>query len=444
MSEQTPAPLSRTFITIWAGQLLSQMGSALTSFAMAVYLFERTGQATPLAIASLLFALPGVILAPLSGVVADRVNRRAVMIVGDLLAGLGTLGVALFYFGGWLEVWHIYVFAFVVGASSSFQETAYVASIPMLVGKDQVPRATGMVQTAQGLGTLFAPFIAGLLYAFIGLGGVMSIDFASFLFAVGALIIVRIPQPVERERAEGEARPSMLDDIREGWRFIGARIGLLSLLIYFALVNFMANLAAVMSAPMVLSFTSAPALGTIQSVGGIGMVVGSVALSAWGGPQKRMNGVLGFITVMGLGLLLIGLRPSPFLIGLGFFLMMGAVPMASGSASGIWAAKVPAQMQGRAFSVRRMISVSMMPIAFALAGPLADRVMEPLARAGMPLAPIATLLGGPAPGRGIAIVFVVGGLLLIALTGLAYSFAPIRDLESQLPDVTPEEVPVVA
>jgi len=435
----------RTFFIIWLGQVVSIIGSGLTAFGLAVWIFEQTGQATPFALTIMFANLPRILLSPLAGALADRWNRRRIMILADTGSAVITLSAFFLLTFGQLAVWHIYVIATLYAILGAFQEPAYTASITMLVPAKELARANGLMQMSQALEMLIAPLLAGVLFVAIGLRGIILVDFITFFFAVGTLLLVHIPQPRQHMAALAGGEKSLWRDALFGWQYLRARTGLLGLLLYFALVNFFLNFAAVLTGPLVLSFSTASALGAVQSVAGVGMLVGSIGISAWGGPKRRMPAVIGFITLAAVGLFVVGLEASTWVVSAGFFLLMFSVPFASGISQTVFQSKVAADVQGRVFATRGMISRSMMPLAFLLAGPLADRVFEPLFRQGgtFSTTPLGTLLG-TGPGRGIGFLFMVCGLVLVVASGLAWTSPRIRKLEDELPDAAPAPVEAAA
>ena len=252
----------KTFLVIWVGQLVSIIGSGLTGFALSVWMFEQTGQATPIAMNALAFNLPRVILSPIAGSVADRYNRRMVLILADCGAALSTLAVAIILLSGNLEVWHIYLTTAISSAFSAFQEPAYRASITMLVPKKDLARAGGIQQIGFAIQSILTPLIASVLYLAIGLEGVILVDFATFFIAIGALLVVRIPQPKPTTETEVEGeKQSMWQDSLFGWRYLRKRPGLFGLLWYYAAVNFFLSLSGVLMIPLVLSYGAATDLG---------------------------------------------------------------------------------------------------------------------------------------------------------------------------------------
>lgn len=430
----------RTFFIIWAGQVISIIGSGLTSFALGVWIFQQTGQATPFAITVLFGTLPRLLLTPVAGSMADRWNRRWLMILADTGNALVTLAVVFLVLTDSLQIWNIYLVALVGSLFAAFQEPAYTASVTMLVPKKDLARASGLMQVAQSLEMLVSPLLAGILFGVIGLKGIVLIDFLTYFFAVGALLIVRIPQPPLTTQVEQDGRGKIWRDALFGWQYLRQRRGLFNLLIYFALVNFLVNFSGVLNGPLVLSFSTPAVLGAIQTVLGLGMLLGGLVMGVWGGPKRRIAGVLGFITLGSLAFLTIGLRADPFWIGAGFFVFLFTVPIASGCSQAIFQTKVAPDVQGRVFAIRSLISRSIMPLAYLLAGPLADRLFEPMMRPGGALAEsLPGMLLGVGAGRGIGLMFVISGLLLMVATTFAFLNPRIRNLESELPDALPEE-----
>lgn len=426
----------KTFLVIWIGQLISMLGSGLTGFALGVWIFDQTGQATPFALTILFANLPRILLLPVAGSLADRWNRRSVMILSDFGNAVVTVSVFVLLQFGNLQFWHIYLIATLGSVFSAFQEPAYTASITMLIPKKDLSRANGMMQMGQALEMVITPVIAGVLFVAIGLSGILVIDFVTFLFAVGTLLIVRIPQPKLTEH--GEKKASIWADALFGWDYLKARPGLFGLLWYYAMVNFLLNWSTVLTGPMILSRFPASTLGMIQMFIGFGMLAGGILSSLWAGPRRKISAVIGFIGLSLVGMCIAGLRPSPYSIGAGLLWMMVCIPLASASSNALFQSKVAPEVQGRVFSIRAMISRSVMPVAFLLAGPLADYVFNPLLETNGAWAD--TFLGAlleTGPGRGIGLMMLASALVGILVTVLAYANPHIRNIEDELPDALP-------
>jgi MFS transporter, DHA3 family, macrolide efflux protein len=435
-SEAARAPAAnqmKVFILIWAGQFVSLMGSRLTWFALGVWVYQRTGSATQFALIFLFTMLPALLISPVAGALTDRWDRRHVMIMSDTGAGLCTLVIAALLISGRLEVWHIYVMDAISSAFSAFQWPAYSASTTLLVPKKHLGRANGMVQTAQALAQIVSPVVAGALLAVIHLEGIILLDFVTFVFAVTTLLLVRIPRPVTTSET-GAGKKSLLRESAEGWHYIVKRRGLFGLLIFFAISNFLVGILSVLATPLVLAFAPVTVLGTVLSIGGGGMLVGSLLMSVWGGPKRRIYGVLGFMMLGSLSMILAGIKPSAVLTSIAAFGFFFGIPIMAGCSQTIWQVKVPPELQGRVFATRAMIAGSCLPLAYLIAGPLADYIFEPLLVVGGPLAGSIGEFIGVGPGRGIGLLFIIIGLLSALATIGGYLYKPVRLVEGELPD----------
>jgi len=319
----------KTFLAIWATQVLSLFGSDLSGFALGVWLYEETHQATPFAIAVLFGTLPRVLLSPVAGTIADRFSRRWLMILADLGNALVTLAVALVFWLGTPHIWLIYLVSFVGSVTQAFQEPAYSASVTMLVPKKQLTRAGGLIQLGQSIEQILTPLAAGFLYALIGLTGLFMINFVTCLPAVVTLLIVRIPQP-QREDLQGAKGPSMWQDAVFGWKYLAERSGLMGMTWYFALVNFLLNFASVLTVPLVLTISDSKGLGMVQMVIGLSMLLGSLLISVWGGPKKgRMAYIIGGLSLGAIGFMVVGIRSGIIFVAGGYSLAVFVIAITS-------------------------------------------------------------------------------------------------------------------
>ena len=423
------------FTLVWLGQLISVLVTNMTGFALTIWVFEKTGSATTLALMQVFFITPFLLISPLAGVLIDRHDRKLMMMVSDLTAGMATIAILVLQALGILEIWHLYAAAILQGLGNAFQWPAYSAAISTMIPKEQYGRANGMMSLIEAGPGILSPMLAGALLPVIGLTGILSLDVITFVLAIVVLLFVHVPPPIRT--AEGaQAQGSILKEALFGFRYIFARPSLLGLQLVFFFGNLCAGIAFTVVAPMILLRTgnNSASLGFVLSAGAVGAVVGGVIMSAWGGFKRRVHGVLAGWIIGSIFLALMGLSTS-----LSFWVAMMAlnalcVPLVNDSNQAIWQSKVAPDMQGRVFSARRLIAWMTNPISPIIAGTLGDYVFEPALRApgGM-----ASWFGGlvePGPGAGMGLLIFISSLGGI-LAGLAgYLIQPIREAEDILPD----------
>jgi MFS family permease len=425
------------FTMVWAGQLVSVLASSMTSFALTIWAYQETGSATALGGVTTAFTLPFLLLSPIAGAMVDRYNRKLMMMVSDLAAVSATAGILALDATGGLEMWHLYVAAALMGLGNTFQWPAYSAAISTMLPKEQYGRANGMMSLVESGPAVLAPMLAGALLPIVGLTGILGLDVATFFLAIGALLVVRVPQP--RRTAEGQAgQGNLWRESLYGFQYILARRSLLGLLLFFLGLNLIIGLAYPVLAPFVLSRTgnSSTSLGAIQSAWAVGAVAGGVLMGLWGGFRRRMTSIFVGETCTGFfGLILFSLGRNLWqwmaAAGIGAVFM----PFTNGASQAIWQAKVAPDVQGRVFSARRLIAWSMGPITPLIAGALADYVTEPAMQSSGWLAQTFGGLLGTGPGSGMALQFLLAGVAYIGLVAVVYFFVPkVRNLEDLLPD----------
>ncbi len=428
------------FALVCLGQAVSMLGSGLTSFAVGVWIYRKTGSVTQYALIAFCAVAPLTFLSPLAGALVDRWDRRRVMIASDAGAGAATLMLALLFWAGRTELWSLCLATVLSSVFRGLRFPALAASIPLMVGKEHLGRANGMTEIGNALSQLLAPVVAGFLVAAIQIRGVIFLDFATFLVAIVSLLAVAIPNP-PRETGEIAATPErrpLLVEAKDGWIYIRERNGLLGILALASVINFAIGLVQTLITPLILSFASPAVLGVVLSIAGSGMLLGSLLMAVWGGPRRQVMGMLGFLAVQGVTLVCGGLRPSAALVGASAFLYLVCLPIIVSCSQAIWQKKVPPAMLGRIFAIRQMTSAAALPIAYLLAGPMSDRLFEPLLAAHGPLAGTLGRVIGVGPGRGIGLLFITLGILLATAVALAFAYKPLWNLERDLPDRLPE------
>lgn len=429
----------RTFILIWFGQTVSVTGSGLTNFALDVWVYQKTGSVTQFALLVLFNTLPFVLISPIAGLLADRFSRRWLMIISDLCAGLCTLTIALLYINGQLEIWHVYIATALSNAFLGIQWPTYNASVTLLVPEKHLGRANGMNQLADGFARLTAPILAATLLSIIHLQGIVFIDFSTMLFAQIFLLILPFPEinnnSDNTEDTKESEKISFLGEISQGFSYLQQRPGLLAVLLFTILINFLVGVFDVVVIPLALSFSSVVITGTIFSITCSGIVVGGVATSIWGKWQSYIHTIFISTILAGLFILIAGLQPSLYLFTAFGFLFFLTVPVVNSSVLAILQKKVNTNIQGRVFALQGAIATTCLSLGYVSAGFLTDHVFEPLMTSQNPLAIAIGQIIGTGTGRGIGLLLIIIGFIVILLTLIAYLYPPLRLVEEELPDV---------
>ena len=399
----------RPFFLIWSGQAVSLLGSSLVQFALVWWLTQETGSATVLAGATLAALLPGIVIGPFAGALVDRWSRRWVMVVADGGIALTTAwAVAMAWSGAW-QPWHVYLVMFIRGTGAAFHWPAMQASTSLMVPSRHLARVAGMNQTLYGVMNIMAPPLGALLLSLFSLVYVLLIDIGTALVAILPLLFIAVPQPPPPAAGDGSARRSVLGDLAAGVRYTAAWPGLLLLMAMAMLINFVVTPAfSLMPLLVVDHFQGGPwHLGGLESAFGVGVVLGGVLLSAWGGFKRRILTSLAGLAGMGIGILLLGLTPPAlFTLGLAALFLAGFTqPMVNGPIMAIIQAKVASDMQGRIFTLLFAAATAMTPLSLAVAGPVADRL-------------------------GITTWYVVGGLACLLIAGAGLFLRPVMSIES--------------
>ncbi|MFC2108356.1 MFS transporter [Candidatus Bipolaricaulota bacterium] len=424
------------FGAVLSGQFLSMIGTGMTRFALTIWAWQLTGQATALALVGFFSFLPMMIVSPLAGALVDRWNRKITMMISDLAAGLATIAVFILFLLGQLELWHLFAAASFTGIFEAFQFPAYRSSVTTMIPKQHFARATGLIQLAGYGSGILAPIAAAALIGQIGIGGIMMIDIVTFTFAVGVLFFVRIPQPA-RSVEGAQSQGSLWQESIFGFRYIFRHKGLLGLQTLLFSVNLVSTIAVVLMPAMLLARTggSEIILGSVQAAIGIGGVAGGILFSIWGGPKRLIHGaLLGMAAMMLFGVTGFGISRAlvPWIVTGATMSLFG--PMLNGCLSGIWQRKVPADIQGKVFAIRRTIAEAGRPLAMLAAGPLADHLLEPAMTGTGTLARVFGPVVGTGPGAGMGLMFVFAGIIAAAVALTGYLFPLVRDIEVILPD----------
>lgn len=428
----------RTFYTLIITQTFSQIGSRMTSLALGIYVFNETGEVTPLALVALFGFLPQVLMAGFAGALADRWDRRYVMNIADAGQALGTLILLATFLSGSFSLGILYLVTLIQSIFSAFQSPAFQASVTMLIPDDQRDRANALMQLTGPAAGVIAPALAGALYALVGVTGVIGFDLITFVVAVIVVLLIHIPRPAQTEVGRA-MKGSLLQESFGGFRYLWRWRTLFWLNLHLALVNFLFAGAGVLFTPYILARTgSEAALGTLLSVTNIGAIAGGVLFGIWGGTRPRIHTILPGIIIGAFFLAVAGASQTVLLLAVALLVMELPMPMVNAAAMSVMQTKVPPDIQGRVFAAMGQMVMVLIPVSYLLVGPLADQVFEPaVGAAGWER--VAPLVGDGA-GAGMGLIMLIAGGLLVVTTTLVYAIPRVRHMEAELPDYVAEPV----
>ncbi|WP_438306353.1 MFS transporter [Streptomyces sp. HUAS TT11] len=413
------------------GQFLSMIGSSLSTLVLSIWVYQRTGSIADFAVVNAVGMLPGILAGPVAGAVADRWNRRMIMLTSDAAAGLamGLLGLLIFDRG--LQMWQVYLAVSVTSVAGAFQRPAYLAAVAQLVPKRYLGHANGISQLGVGVGTVFAPMMGAGLIGVIGVSGVVMIDVGSFVAGVATLLVVRFPDTLFRRRDESFGR-----EITGGWRYIARRPGLQAALRFFVIDHAFYTLGFAVITPMLLIEQSPLMLGTALGAAGLGGLCGSLVMGLWGGTSRRAHGMIISMAVASLAMAMVGFASPPLIVS-GMFLLAFGESLADGHWIALVQTKVGLELQGRVLAIFMTLMMLTMPLGYLVVGPLAEHYVKPLLEPGGALADTAGVLLGTGPGRGLALLVVVSGLLQLGWAVRGWVDPRLRLLEDDLADALP-------
>ena len=414
------------FLIVWSGQLISNIGSGLTAFTLGVFVYQETHSATSYAMIIIFFFLPSLLLKPVGGVLADRFDRRLMMIIGDLGSASGLLVILGFMVSGNLALWHIYIGAAISSVFAAFQNPAYKASVSDLVTKEMYARASGLMQLAATSQYLVSPFISGILFSVMDIKYILMIDIMSFL--VAALAVFWVQKSVAPVQMEHE-QLHFFSELREGLLTITVNKGLVILITITSLLCFYIGFLQTLLGPMMLNSITPKSFGIAQSICASGLLVSSLLIGVFGGTKSCVKTMSLFLALVGLFYAFIGVSTNIYIIIVSGFLFFFALAFVQTSLEVLIRQNIDNEKQGRVWSLISVVTQLGYPLAYGLAGLLADYIFNPLLLNNGPLASTVGRIIGTGQGRGIGFMFIISGVLVIILAVTTIRIKAVRTLE---------------
>ncbi len=403
-------PISARFLIIWFGQLISGIGSGLTAFALGVYAFNRTHSATIYSLIILFAFLPSYLLKPIGGTLADRFDRRLMMMLGDLGSALGLLFILLMFLSGMNDLWVIYTGTALSSVFVALQNPAYKASVTDLLDEEDYAKASGLVQLTESVKYLISPIVAGFLMYYFRIEVVLVVDIATFALAICTVLAVK--KTMVQAKAK-EADDSFWSEFKKGFRYTFAQKELVILLSVVSLVTFFIGFIQSLFGPLILPFADAKTLGVSQTIAATGMLFSSFFIGMFHNSKNQAKILAVSLAVAGIFYALFGTSTNIILVTAYGFLFFAALPFVNTSIEVLIRKRVDNEVQGRVWSIVSLISQLGMIVAFAIAGTLADKVFNPLLQPNGALASTVGRFIGTGNGRGIGFMFIISGILVL-------------------------------
>ena len=414
------------FLLLWSGELVSAIGNGLTSFGLGVYVYSQTGKASQMALVTLLAFLPSLLLSAPAGVLADRYDRRLLMVLGDSLSACGLLFILLCLMRGEAQLWQICIGVTISSVFSSLLEPAYRATITDLLTGEQYTKASGLVQAAGSAKYLISPVIAGFLLTFSDIRLLLILDICTFFVTVATTLAVRRGLTAKKQ-TEGS---SFTSEFKDGWKALSGNKGVLTLVWAASVMTLCLGFIQTLAAPMILSFANSAVLGTVQTLVASGMLVSSVFLGIFSLKKNYVKVLTGSLFGAGLFMAVFGLKENLVFIAVGGFLFFAMLPFANTSIDYLLRTNIENALQGRVWGLVGLISQLGYVVAYGASGLLADYLFTPLLLDGGTLADSIGRLVGTGSGRGSGFLIILAGVLLCIVSAMLYSVKSVRKLEN--------------
>lgn len=414
----------KDFLILWSSQAVSSLGTAMTNFALIIWVYEQNETASSITLLSAFSFLPSILFCFVAGTIADRWDKKRIMLIADLLAAIGTITVLFLYLSSMLQIWHLYIINFLLSFMNAFQNPASYVATSLIVPKKHYVRVSGLQAFSSSAITILAPALGGVLLAFGGLELVFAVDLCSFSVAFLILLFfIKIPK-IEHDKTK--IKESFFKSCMTGVNFLRKHTALLQIILFFAFINLIAKMGSYGMLPVLIlarTGNNQVALGLVEAAVGSGMLVGSIFVTIMKPAKKPVRVV--FIAC-GISFLLGDVGQSlthslPLWIAAAF---TSNIPMAflNANLTAIMRTNIPIEMQGRVFSARDTIQYSTIPVGLFLGGLLADNIFEPFMTQNSKLQQILSILFGSGKGSGVAIIF-----FIVGMSGFLTSFLSLKN-----------------
>lgn len=419
----------KNFMKIWAGELISNIGSGMTAFALSIYTYRLTGSVTWVSIVTMLAYLPTILLNPIGGILADRLDRRLMMICGDLFSAFGLIYILISIQAGSSSLTPIIIGVTINSVFVSLLDPAYKATITDLLTAEEYAKASGLVQIASNAKFLISPAIAGLILGIWDIRVILIIDILTIFVTVFTIALVRKSIKAQVKRTD---KFNLLKEFKDGISYITGNKGVLNLVVLMAFMCFFIGFIQTLIVPMILPIADERAAGFMESISAIGMLAGSIAIGAAGIKKRHSIVLLVSLILCGVFMALVGSSTNIAFILCASILFFATLPFVNTCADVLIRVSIPNEVQGRVWGLISVLTQIGYVFAYAVCGVLADYVFEPMFMENGALTGTVGRVIGIGAGRGIGFMLIVAGLLMAASAFVFGNKKSIKEIEVKM------------
>ena len=421
----------KNFYKLWLGELISNIGSGMTAFALSVYVYEKTGSVSYISLITLLSFMPSIILSPIGGLLADRYDRRLLMIIGDLFSGLGLVYILWNIQAGENSIVPIFVGITFSSIFTSLLEPSYRATLTDILDEENYAKASGLIQAAGSAKYLISPVIAGMILSVADIRVILLLDILTFITTCLMIFLVRKSMNSETQNYKKDSFKELL----EGLFIIKENRGVYSLVIIMFFVCFFMGFIQILIRPMILALSSVKTAGMMESLCAAGLLIGSLWIGI-AGIKKNYSKILAVACFFcGIFMSMTGVNKNLAIIGISTFLFFSTLPFMNSCADVLVRVSVPNELQGRVWGLISLITQMGTVAAYIISGIMADYVFEPMFNKNGILVENIGIIIGTGKGRGIGFMLILSGIGMLIMAIVIWKNGEIREVSEKCVDL---------
>lgn len=417
----------KNFYKLWLGELISNIGSGMTAFALSVYIYEKTGSVSYVSLITLLSFMPSIILSPIGGLLADRYDRRLLMIIGDLFSGLGLVYILWSIQAGEKSIVPIFIGITFSSIFTSLLEPSYRATLTDILEEENYAKASGLIQVAGSAKYLISPVIAGIVLSVADIRVILLLDIMTFITTCLMIFLVRKSINSEKQNYKKDSFKGLL----EGLFIIKENRGVYSLVIIMFFVCFFMGFIQILIRPMILATSSVKTAGMMESLCAVGLLIGSLWIGI-AGIKKNYSKILAVSCFFcGIFMSMTGVNKNLAIIGISTFLFFSTLPFMNSCADVLVRVSIPNELQGRVWGLISLITQMGTVIAYIISGIMADYIFEPMFNKNGLLVKNIGMIIGTGKGRGIGFMLILSGMGMLIMAIVIWKNGEIREVSEK-------------